>query len=206
MSGKYIISKLNIKNKDFIFYGLHDGKKFYEVNFDDVSGTGILGNIYIGKVRDGVPGINAAFVEFQKNCIGYYSLENNKTHHFLNRKNSNTLAQGDEIIVQVNKDAVKSKDPVLTSAINLGGKFVALTIGKSGIGLSGKILSMERREELKNLLKPYESDNYGIIVRTNADTADSEEIIDELNSLLDKWRDIFEKAQTRTPLSALLTT
>ncbi len=202
---KYIITKLNINNKDMMFYGLHNGKEFYEVNVCDLQNDTILGNIYIGRVKDIVKNINAAFIEFEKGRVGYYSLENNKSHIFLNKKNSDNLAQGDIIIVQVEKDAIKTKDPVLTSNINLTGKFVAVNINKSGIGISNKIEDKTRREELKSLLEQFVTQDYSIIIRTNAENAEDNDILMELQGLLDEWKDIYNKALTRTAYTVLKT-
>ena len=145
---KYIVTKFNTNGRDLIFYGLHNGKDFYEVNVCAEENNSILGNIYIGRVKDIVKNINAAFIEFEKGSVGYYSLENNKSHVFLNKKNSDNLAQGDIVIVQVEKDAIKTKDPVLTSNINLNGKYVAVNINKSGLGISSKIKDSDRRNEV----------------------------------------------------------
>ncbi len=199
MSNKYIITKVD----NYIFYGMHNGKSFYEVNVCSAENQSRLGNIYIGKVRDVVPSINAAFVEYSEGCIGYYSMESNKNHLFLNRKNSNKIAQGDEIIVQIAKDAIKTKDPVLSSEINLSGKYAAITVGKNGIGISSKINDLEVRDNLKNSLKPYSSDSYGIIVRTNAASANISEVCDELSDLVTKWEEMYQKAQTRTIFTKL---
>ncbi|MBQ4068946.1 MAG: ribonuclease E/G [Lachnospiraceae bacterium] len=200
---KYIVTKFNNNGKDMIFYGLHNGKEFYEVNVCDAQSNTILGNIYIGRVKDMVKNINCAFIEFEKGKVGYYSLENNKSHIFLNKKNSNTLVQGDIVIVQVEKDVIKTKDPVLTSNINLTGKYVAVNINKSGLGISSKIKDNDRREAIKALLNEFISEDYSIIVRTNAENAKDEDILTELQTLLNEWNDIYDKAFTRTAYTVL---
>ena len=105
--------------------------------------------------------------------------------------------------MQVEKDAIKTKDPVLTSNINLNGKYVAVNINKSGLGISSKIKDSDRRNELKEILKDYLSKEYSIIVRTNAENASGEDIITELNTLLNEWKDIYDKAFTRTAYTVL---
>ena len=203
---KYIITKFNNNGQDMIFYGLHNGKEFYEINVCDLQSDSIIGNIYIGRVKDVVKNINCAFIEYEKGNVGYYSLDNNKSHIFLNKKNSDTLAQGDIVIVQVEKDAIKTKDPVLTSNINLNGKYVAVNINKSGLGISSKIKDNDRREAIKALLNEFISENYSIIVRTNAENANDKDIVDELQELLGEWNDIYNKALTRTAYTILKNT
>ena len=105
----------------------------------------LLGNIYIGKVKNIVKNINAAFIDLGGGKTGYYSLSENREHRFTSplaaagAQEGRTLRQGDEIIVQVSRDAVKTKDPVLSSNLNFTGKYSVVTLGKTQIGVSAKI-------------------------------------------------------------------
>lgn len=219
--GKMIITKLYVNEKMFLFRGLYDGKRFYQVSFDeteesdglDVAGSchelpkEKIGNIYVGRVRDVVKNINAAFVEYQKGRVGYLSLEENTHIEFLNKKNTDKICQGDLILVQIKKEAVKTKYPVLTTQISLTGSYVVLNAGKTGVGLSNKINDMEYRASIKEIIsriqKEYDSIKAGVVVRTNAYLVDNQTVINELKSLICKYVDIVKTAGTRTCYSIM---
>ena len=205
MAGKYIITNLNYKSKEFIFAGLNNNKSFYEIGIFDKHNTSELSNIYIGIVKDVVPSINAAFVEYLPGKKGYYSLEHNKRHIFLNKKNTDKIVCGDLIVVQISKEGVKTKDPVLTSNINFTGRYSALSVGKTSamIGISSKIKDDTIRDYLKKELSDLASDDYGIIVRTNAATVPIAEVKKELIELIEAWKTMYEKALTRTKYTIL---
>lgn len=198
----------NADNKTYnkIFCGLYEKNRFYEVNFSDYIGndesakSDSTGNIYVGKVKDVVKNINAAFVEYKKGCIGYLSLEENKHIIFLNKKNTDKVCEGDDIIVQISKAAVKTKFPVLTSNISLTGRNVVVNIGKSGIGFSGKIkntvFKSHIHDELDDILDN-SNEKFGIVIRTNAENAKDDDIKNELNELLSEWENIKEIAMMR---------
>ncbi len=201
-------SNNNADNKAFnkVFCGLYEDNRFYEVNFseyisnDESAKADSIGNIYVGKVKDVVKNINTAFVEYKKGCIGYLSLEDNKHIIFLNKKNTDKVCEGDDIIVQISKAAVKTKFPVLTSNISLTGRNVVINIGKSGIGFSGKIKNAGFKNriqaELDDILDKLNV-KFGIVIRTNAENAKEDEIKKELNELLSEWEHIKKIAMMR---------
>ena len=88
-------------------------RKVTGITLEEEDKASILNNIYIGKVQKVVTGINAAFVDLGV-TIGYYSLDENKEHLFTQQGRNGKLRPGDEILVQVSRDAVKTKAPVLT--------------------------------------------------------------------------------------------
>lgn len=137
----------------------------------------LLGNIYIGKVKNIVKNINSAFVEIGKGQMSYYSLSDNKVHHFAVPQERKELREGDEILVQVARDAVKTKDPVVTANLSFTGHLCVLTAGKNQISFSSKIRSQEWKDQMKALLEPEKEDEFGIIVRTNAAEAEPEAVI-----------------------------
>ena len=113
-----------------------------------VDGKCNLGEIYVGKVKQIVPNINAAFVEIKKGVECYYPLDE-KCEPLYARKPSKKpeLCIGDELIVQVQKEAIKTKLPMVGCNLNFTGNYVVLTTGNRTIGVSSKI-SKEKREEL----------------------------------------------------------
>ncbi len=163
----------------------------------------LLGNIYIGKVKNIVKNINSAFVEIGKGQMSYYSLSDNKVHHFAVSQERKELREGDEILVQVARDAVKTKDPVVTANLSFTGHLCVLTAGKNQISFSSKIRSQEWKDQMKALLEPEKEDEFGIIVRTNAAEAEPEAVIGELRQLKAQYHQILENGAHRTCYSKL---
>lgn len=171
----------------------------------------LLGTIFIGKVKNVVKNINAAFVDLGGGRTGYYSLAENPKHiipkRAANSENSvfsgEKLKQGDEIVVQVSRDAVKTKDPVLTSNLNFTGKYLVLTLGKTQLGFSAKLKDSRWKEETKRWLETVKEDSYGLIVRTNAEGVSREVLSEELELLLNRKARMLEKAPCRTCYSVL---
>lgn len=175
----------------------------------------ILGNIYLGKVKNIIKNINAAFVEIGYGRTCYYSMsenlypiianqsETNEEEHSLNEYK---IKIGDELIVQVTKEDVKTKAPVVSSNINLTGKFAALTYGKSIVGVSNKIENTKERNRLRNLVKPFACKEFGFIIRTNAAYIEDDKIIKEINNLIDIYCDIREYGVHKNRFSLLYRT
>lgn len=174
------------------------------MNFEEEEESRLLGNIYIGKVQNIVKNINAAFVEIAPGIMSYLSLEDAKNPIFTKwNNNSQKVKIGDELVVQVTRDAVKTKAPVVTSNINIAGKYSVLVHGKTNIGISGKISNEEKRNELKDVLLPYKSDEYGFIIRTNAEYASNEEIVQEVEALTKIYNNIRQYGVHRTRFTLL---
>ena len=203
--GKLIITTVNLKGKEVLFRGLHDGKRFYEIGFEHHDGSDeaedIPGNIYVARVRDVVKNINAAFIEYRKGKKGYFSIDDNPMPVFLNQKNTDKICEGDLVLVQLQKEAVKTKAPVLTSHVSLTGKYVVLNVAKSGIGFSNKIKETEVKERISNALKPVlasieteDGTGCGAVIRTNAKEAEPQRIREELLELYEKYKSIRQRA------------
>lgn len=165
----------------------------------------ILGNIYIGKVKNIVKNINSAFIDLGSGLTAYYSLTENKTHHFTksNPNGNGQLHEGDEIIVQVSKDAMKTKDPVVSSNLNFTGRYCVLTSAKTMIGFSGKITDAKWKEQIKKQILEVKEDSFGVIVRTNALTAFEDELMREIAVLKTQFQTLMQAAPYRTAYSLL---
>lgn len=163
------------------------------------------GNIYIGKVKNILKNINAAFIDLGGGQTGFYSLEKNRSHRFTDdpQKKGHSLKQGDEILVQVAKEAAKTKDPVLSCYLNFAGRYVVLTLGKPQIGFSAKITDMVWKERMKKYLSELKDDSFGIIVRTNAREAGREAVGEEVRLLKERMTHLLTKAVCRTCFSLL---
>ena len=118
----------------------------FQLGLEDDGEKSLLNNIYIGKVKNVVKNIGAAFVELGNGQMAYYSLTENTRHHYTKPHGNGPLHAGDEIIVQVSKDAVKTKDPVISSNLNFTGRYSVLTAGKDVLGFSAKIADQEWKQ------------------------------------------------------------
>mgnify|MGYP000006543932 FL=1 len=172
--------------------------KVVQLTLEPDSGPSILQNIYIGKVQKVVPGINAAFVDIAPGVSGYYSLTENKEHHFVSG-HSGKLKAGDEIAVQVSRDAVKTKAPVLTANITLTGRYCVFTSGKPGIGFSSKLKDAAWKAQMREALGGVS----GIIVRTNAGGLPPEMVLQEFEQLKGLYESIRAGWSCRTCYSCL---
>ena len=167
------------------------GGEVLQLTFEEEQEKSLLGNIYIAKVQKVAAGINAAFVELAPGMVGYYSLEENKEHLFTTPSSTGgiprKLKAGDEIVVQVSRDAVKTKAPVVTSHLSFAGRYCVLTAGKSGIGFSSKLTDNGLRTELKMRWKECAPGDMGLIVRTNAAAVTADEVLKEYEALKETY-------------------
>lgn len=182
---------------------LQSGKQIVQVDIEPKQECSVLGNIYIGKVNNIVKNINAAFVDIGNGRMGYLSLADGNIHYADQRTFDGKLRQGDEVVVQVERDAVKSKAPVLTGNLNITGRYFVLTSGKKQIGFSSKITDQVWKREIKAYLETVKEETFGIIVRTNAPGSSREELALELVHLKDSLAKILDSAKHRTCYSLL---
>lgn len=201
MNRKLVITKLEnkilttvLENEDVV--ELHCSKQEVQEN------VAVLGNVYIGKVKNIVRNINAAFVEIATGIECYYAIEKNEAPIFTQKIGKKPLCIGDELLVQVSKEAVKTKVPTVTSKLSFTGKYVVLTSGDTRIGASAK-LPKEERERLIQIAKSYASDKYGLIMRTNAKDISQDVLKTELEQLIQEYEKLISTAQTRTCFSCL---
>lgn len=179
-----------------------------QLQLEPAAGRFVLNNIYIGKVQKIVKNIHAAFVDIGEGQTGYFSLSNDPQVIRLSGLNTNSkaserLVQGDEILVQISKEAVKTKAPVLTSNLSFPGRYLVLTWGKTEIGFSGKIRDKAWKDELRSVLEAHRNPSYGLIVRTNAREADTEAILAEMKQLEQQYHSVLGSAPYRTCYSIL---
>jgi ribonuclease G len=182
---------------------LHSGKEVIQINIEPEQQGFVIGNVYIGKVNKIVKNINSAFVDIGKGQMGYLSLNDGMVHYADGRPWDGKLKQGDDVIVQVERDAVKSKAPVLTGNINLTGRYFVLTTGKKQIGFSSKITDQAWKLKMRSYLEAIKGEDFGIIVRTNAYEVLEDELKSELQSLQTGFKKLIEDAKFRTSYSLL---
>ena len=197
-------SKLIITEyRDKIVSVLTEDSRPVQISLESKEQESILGNIYIGRVQNIVKNINAAFVEIAPGITGYYSLTENRRHWLGDKPEERTLRIGDEIMVQVEKDGIKTNAPMLTSNISLAGKYCVLTVLFPNISFSGKIRSSQWKETVKGLIEARKQPSYGVIVRTNARDAGHEEILQELGRLSGEFEKILAQRAFRACYSLL---
>ena len=172
--------------------------------------------IYIGKVQNIVKNISAAFVEIAPGTVCYLPLEDLKHPVYTKKGTSQNIQQGDELLVQVKREGIKTKAPAVTTNLTLHGKYALLTTGNTQISVSSK-LPKEEKERLVRVVKDNSSaDNgsleemsagerdYGWLLRTNAGGASPEVIKKDLLRLQTKYGELMKTAQYRTCFSCLL--
>lgn len=190
---------------DKILTVIAENLRIVQIQAEDDENESILGNIYVGKVKNIVKNINAAFVEFKKGQIGYFSLDMKQCPIHtdgVNYKEGRVLI-GDEIIVQVEKEAVKSKPPTLTGCLNLPARYVVLTTEGRRHSISSKIYDRDTRHRLSELLDRYITEDYGFIARTNSAGADLKDVAHEIEMLVEKYREIVVYGKHKAAFSCL---
>lgn len=161
-----------------------------------------VGDIYIGKVKNIVKNIQAAFVEIQPGVECYYQMNDNPSPIFTKKIGKKPLCIGDELLVQIEREAVKTKVPTVTSNLSLTGKYIVLTHGNTQIGVSSKF-PKEQRTLWKEALADYANSSYGFIVRTNAAQLSLAELKAEIDKQIAAYEQLKLLAQSRTCFSCM---
>ena len=166
-----------------------------------------VGAVYVGKVRNIVKNIQAAFVEYRPGVNGFYSLAENRRHLYTDGREHSVLKAGDEILVQVSRAAVKTKDAVLTSRISLTGVYAVYIAGtekkSAQLNISKKITDVSWREAAETWWEKQELTDCEVILRTNAAQADFSLVEEEIRTLSDTFRKMLEHAPSRVLFSVL---
>lgn len=182
-----------------------------------------VGDIYLGRVKKTVQGLNAAFVDvgYSKDAFLHYldmgpqiMTQNAYLQQFLsgkkgiprissselmpdipkNGKMSNILKNGQPILVQIAKEPISTKGPRLTAEISIPGRNLVLIPFSNKINISQKIKSADERNRLKSIFDAFRPKNYGVIVRTVAEGKKISELEPEMNELVDRFESAFQKA------------
>lgn len=197
-------NKLIITKKDnSIVSAFFEENDMVQVNVEYVDSGRILGNIYIGKIKNIVKNINAAFVEIANGKMCYLSLLEAKNPIFVNPKKTDKLVIGDELIVQVSKEDIKTKAPVITTNINFTGKYVVLIHGKSTLGISSKIKDESERKKIRQWMDELKNPEYGFVVRTNAAKQSKEIIQNEVRELINQYEELLKYGVHKKTFSLL---
>lgn len=153
----------------------------------------LVGNVYLGKVKNVLPGMEAAFVDFgvEKNGVLYAGDISYDRSKFGRRRPriEEVLKEGDEILVQVVKDAMGAKGARLSNEVTLPGRHLVLVPNSDVQGISRR-LPDEERTRLRKIIDEVKPEGYGVIVRTAAASASKEDIKADIDRLVQDWERI----------------
>ncbi len=162
------------------------------------SQSSLIGNVYLGRVQNVLPSMEAAFIDIGKgrNAVLYAGEVNWDSLGAGNgpRKIEQVLKSGQPILVQVTKDPIGHKGARLTSQVSLPGRFLVYVPDGNTSGISRKLPDTERTR-LKNVLKEIVPDTAGVIVRTAAEGASEDELTRDVERLTARWSDIEAKVE-----------
>jgi ribonuclease E len=172
-----------------------------------VGARSMVGNVYLGRVQNVLPGMEAAFVDVGRgrNAV-LYAGEVNYSPEDLEGKQAPRIEQvlksGQSVLVQVTKDPIGGKGARLTAQISMPGRYLVLVPNSNVTGISRRVSDAERRR-LKAILKKIRPEGHGVIVRTAAEGADEEALEADVRRVLDEWYAI-EKRAKRAKAPAIL--
>ncbi|WP_372340850.1 Rne/Rng family ribonuclease, partial [Streptomyces sp. AS13] len=160
--------------------------------------TSYVGNVYLGKVQNVLPSMEAAFVDIGKgrNAVLYAGEVNFEALGMAHgpRRIETALKSGQSVLVQVTKDPIGHKGARLTSQVSLPGRYLVYVPEGSMTGISRKLPDTER-SRLKSILKKIVPEDAGVIVRTAAEGASEDELRRDVERLQQQWADIQKKAK-----------
>ena len=188
--------KIVIAEKDNIGAVIENGKV---TEFFVHKGDVLLGDVYLSKVDNILPSIEAAFVDVGLDKMGFIHTDDIMGKGTLKEK----VKPKQKLIVQVIKEPVGHKGPRMTTALSLPGRFLVLLPDEKGINVSRKITSQKERARLKSIVSLLKPVGVGIIVRTEAEGQSEAEIQEDIEMLLEKWNSIVNAADTANPPSLL---
>ncbi len=189
--------RIVISEKDNVAALIEDSKvsEFF-VSKGDV----LLGDVYLSRVDNVLPSIEAAFVDVgMADRMGFIHTDDIIGKGTLKEK----VQPNQKLIVQVVKEPTGHKGPRLTTALSLPGRFLVLLPDEKGINVSKKITSQKERARLKSIVSLLKPTGVGVIVRTEAQGQSDSEIQEDLEILLDKWNSIVNAADSANPPSLL---
>lgn len=158
----------------------------------------LVGNIYVGRIANVIPNLQAAFVDIGTGKNAYWYYGNHRATSDTTK--DNRPKTGENIVVQVEKDAVGTKGAVLTQQISFAGKFLVLLPQEAGeIGISRKITQESERNRIREIVKDILPQSCGVIVRTNGAGRTEAEFQKELKQLLHKWEVVSQAEYRKAP-------
>src|SRR3954470_11304558 len=197
-----------------------EDKKLVELHHEKTDASFAVGDLYLGKVKKLIPGLNAAFVDvgFEKDAFLHYtdlspyarsllkftqqSIQATRENEFdfgsfsvepeivKTGKINEVLSGKPNILVQILKEPIAAKGPRLSCEISLPGRFVVLTPFNDIVAVSKKIHSSDERKRLQKIVEAIKQKNFGVIVRTAAEGKNTAELHEDLTALVETWKSI----------------
>ncbi len=197
---------------------LLEDKKLVELHHEKADASFAVGDLYLGKVKKLIPGLNAAFVDvgFEKDAFLHYtdlspyarsllkftqqSISTNPDSNFdfstfqvepeiiKTGKINEVLSGKPNVLVQILKEPIAAKGPRLSCEISLPGRFVVITPFNDIVAVSRKIHSSDERKRLQKIIEAIKPKNFGVIVRTAAEGKNTAELHEDLSMLVETWK------------------
>ena len=213
---------------------LLEDKKLVELHTEKTDARFAVGDLYLGKVKKLIPGLNAAFVDvgFEKDAFLHYTdlspyarsllkftqiAINDKSAEVFDfgqfqvepeiiktGKINEVLSGKPNILVQILKEPIANKGPRLSCEISLPGRFVVLTPFNDIVAVSRKIHSSEERKRLQRIVESIKPKNFGVIVRTAAEGKNTAELHEDLSELTEMWKSIQQNLKGAAPPNKIL--
>ncbi|MDB5196263.1 MAG: ribonuclease, partial [Flaviaesturariibacter sp.] len=213
---------------------LLEDKKLVELHTEKTDTRFAVGDLYLGKVKKLIPGLNAAFVDVghEKDAFLHYtdlspyarSLLNftqqamtdktpggfdfgafdNQPEIIKTGKINEVLSGKPNVLVQILKEPIAAKGPRLSCEISLPGRFVVLTPFNDIVAVSRKIHSSEERKRLQRIVESIKQKNFGVIVRTAAEGKNTAELHEDLSELVATWNEIQQNLKGAVPPAKIL--
>ncbi|HLG03299.1 MAG TPA: Rne/Rng family ribonuclease [Bacteroidia bacterium] len=216
-----------------VVIALLDDKRLVELNREKTNSQFAVGDIYLGRVRKVMPGLNAAFVDvgYEKDAFLHYfdlgpqvlslnkfvrmtisqkqkhaALAYFKPEHDIQKDGKITdVLQGDQqVLIQIAKEPISTKGPRITSELSIAGRYIVLIPFSDKVSVSQKIRSHEERERLKRLILSIKPKNFGVIVRTVAEGKGVADLDADMNDLVSKWNICFQELTKAKPPQRVL--
>ncbi|NLM04643.1 MAG: Rne/Rng family ribonuclease [Clostridiales bacterium] len=184
---------------------LLENKELVELYIERKNNKRIVGNIYKGRIINILPGMQAAFVDIglERNAFLYIKDAIPQNYdEYSNHKDisiNDILKKGQEIVVQVIKEAIGTKGPRVTTHITLPGRYLVLMPYTDYLGISRKITDEVERERLREIVETIKPQNMGVIIRTVGEGKDQEVFNDDINFLLKLWTKISQEKKLGFP-------
>jgi ribonuclease G len=209
-------------NTSEVNIALLEDKNLVELHKEQNNNNFAVGDVFLGKVKKIMPGLNAAFVDvgYEKDAFLHYldlgpqirtlnkyvrlalqgrtnltSIDKFKQEKDIEKtgKITQVLSSGQQILLQIAKEPISTKGPRITTELSFPGRFIVLLPFSNKISISQKIKSKEERSRLRRLILSIRPNNYGVIIRTVAENKKVAELDSDLRNLVDKWENIIKK-------------
>ena len=213
---------------------LLEDKKLVELHNEKADANFAVGDLYLGKVKKLIPGLNAAFIDvgFEKDAFLHYTDLSPYVKSILKFTNvaindkidggfdfgkfivepeiiktgriAEVLSGRPNVLVQILKEPIAAKGPRLSCELSLPGRFVVITPFNDVIAVSRKIHSSDERKRLQKIIEAIKPKNFGVIVRTAAEGKHTAELHEDLLSLVQTWQTMQSNLKNATPPSKIL--